>query len=60
MINSLELLWIIPLCLFGGFLGSSFILGATKGSKEYEAYQNGYTAGFNDALSKANKKVLTE
>lgn len=60
MINILELLWIVPLCLFGGFLGSSFILGATKGNKEHEAYQNGYTAGFNDALAKMNKKVPTE
>lgn len=57
MINALQLLWIIPLCLFGGFLASSFILGATKGNKEYEAYQNGYASGFNDALAKMGKKV---
>lgn len=60
MINALQLIWIIPLCCFGGFLGSSFILGATVNTKEYEAYQNGYKSGFDDALAKMGGKVSKE
>lgn len=57
MINALQLLWIIPLALFIGFLSSAFVIGATQGNKEYEAYQNGYKNGFDDALKKMNARV---
>ena len=45
MINVINLLWIIPVCIIVGGLLLAFFVGATNNSKEYEAYQQGIVEG---------------
>ena len=45
MINALQLLWIIPVSVSVGMLLTGFFTGATRNTKLYDAYQQGYLDG---------------
>ena len=45
MINALNLLWIVPVCIVAGAVALAFFVGATQNNKEYEVYQQGILEG---------------
>lgn len=45
MINALNLLWIVPICIVVGAMSLAFFMGATQNNREYEAYQQGIIEG---------------
>ena len=55
MISCWVLGCIIPLCLFVGYMMSSFVLGATVTSRQKEAYQHGYVTGYKKAMEEKTK-----
>lgn len=45
MINALNLLWVVPVCIVVGAISLAFFIGATQNNREYEAYQQGLMEG---------------
>lgn len=56
MINGLNLIWIIPLCIFSGMLIMAFIVGALTGNKYEEIYEEGVRHGLQLAKYKYELK----
>ena len=56
MISVLHLLWIIPICIVIGWLGTLFFVSATSSNKESAIYDEGIREGQRRALLKFEEK----
>ena len=55
MIEAINLLWIVPLCISIGMVIMAFFCATGTRNKEFEAYESGFHDGYSKAKEESDK-----